>query len=56
LGGGGGGANPPFYISPLPGPIFLRPVVQKFYWPMGQLIFFLRSTPDQVVFYASKDN
>jgi hypothetical protein len=48
----GGGANPPFYIGPRTwtdisraSGILKGPVVQEFYWPYGQLIFFLKSTP-----------
>jgi hypothetical protein len=48
----GGGANPPFYIGPLRGTIFLGPVefwrcqlFKNFTGPMGQLIFFIKSTP-----------
>jgi hypothetical protein len=51
LGGwlGGGGANPPFHIGPLisrASGILKGPVVQKFYWSKGPVIFFLKSTPD----------
>ena len=52
------GANPPFHIGPLRGPIFLGPVefwrgqlFKNFTGPMGQIIFFLMSTPAIAIYF-----